>query len=448
MTHIKNGLFNLEDLDITQNEHCRYRPTFINLKHLLDDTHLEILECFILGKIRDKYSISTIKRDTSYVVIFLNYLTEYKLTFKDIDNKQFRAFIIYLKQKFKSLMPTQNRLFNIAKSFVDFLKSEDVINHDIEISQKFPYTRIRKMPLIYNKPEVTIIMNSLNQGDNSVACLMIRVAMLTAFRSSDIVTLKKANLIKKNDKFIIRKSQIKTNNLILHEIDEDLFLSLLEFYNNESSPNNVNNYIFFKNNDIYPPTVVIRLLNKYSIQNNLYYKGKLIEIRFHKIRKTISSLMANSGANTEQLVSFLGHKDGGVLHHYCKIMTHTTQKELRKLINKYSGLVDISNGKFKKVDSLKNDFMPLFNGSCGDTSNDEQCNTFFSCIKCASFVPSINSIEGFKNYLKKIEREIIILERLKETGRLAQLSYMFREVNQIVCRLNQNFLISEENVNV
>lgn len=187
-----------------------------------------------------------------------------------------------------------------------------------------------KLPSYYTIEEINKIIKQIDtntkKGKRDLAVLLL--ASVYGLRNSDIVHLKKENIIWSQNK--IELVQYKTKNLLELPLTDNVKFAILDYLKN-ARPNIDSEYIFLP---VKPPYKYIngesysslyKSMSDYAKKAGVYSKNK--KVGLHSLRHSAASNMLKNGIEISTISNILGHKSVDVTNKYLSIFID----ELRKL---------------------------------------------------------------------------------------------------------------------
>lgn len=187
-----------------------------------------------------------------------------------------------------------------------------------------------KLPSYYTINEINKIIEQVNtntkRGKRDLAILLL--ATVYGLRNSDIVHLKKENIIWNQNK--IELIQHKTKRLLELPLTDNVKFALLDYLKN-ARPDVESEYVFlpvkppYRYVDMKNYSSLYRSMSIYAKKAGVYSKDK--KLGLHALRHSAASNMLKNNTDIKTVSSVLGHSNSDVTNIYLSIDT----EQLRKL---------------------------------------------------------------------------------------------------------------------
>ena len=275
--------------------------------------------------LKSSYSYSTVMTSEKILSDFFYYLKQNNIT--SIEN-------IQIENIFNSQKYSQNTIYEIKyklKKFFQYLYDNHKYKFNgIDIFPKIAKFERSKLPSYYTIDEINQILKQVDRntkkGKRDFAILLL--AIVYGLRNSDIVHLKKENILWNENK--IEVIQYKTKKLLELPLTENVKYALLDYLKN-ARPNIDSSYIFLPTK---PPYTYIDMETYSSLYKSAeqYIKKAGIDIGnrkrgLHSLRHSLASNMLKNNIKISTISGILGHSSVDVTNIYLSI----SEEQLRKL---------------------------------------------------------------------------------------------------------------------
>ena len=281
--------------------------------------------------LKSRYSYSTIRRSEKILVDFFNYLKQNNITsIKNIQIQNIYNFVNAVNHQQYS----KNTIYEIKyklKIFFQYLYDNNKYKFSgIDIFPKIAKVERSKLPSYYTIDEINQILKQVNRntkkGKRDFAILLL--AIVYGLRNSDIVHLKKENIMWNENK--IELIQYKTKKLLELPLTENVKYALLDYIKN-ARPNIDSPHIFLPTKAPYTYTDMKNYSSLYKSVEQ-YIKKANIDIGnrkrgLHSLRHSLASNMLKNNIKISTISEILGHSSVNITNIYLSI----DEKQLRKL---------------------------------------------------------------------------------------------------------------------
>jgi len=255
--------------------------------------------------------------------VFLHKINEFNpnLTFTQIDYDLCCKFQKFLTDK--GLNPNSiAKEFKNFKKFVNLAISKEYIDIRRNPFPKFKVKTIPSKKIFLTDEEIVRIEKLDLSEDNELDMVrnMYLFGAYTGLRFSDIVALKKEDIIKKSDgSWNLDIRMLKTENLLLlplHKLFKGKPKELLVKY---SKLNGVNPK-YFKNYSNQHVNRLLKIIAKFACISK--------KLTFHSSRHSFATSLLNSGVRIETVQGLMGHQKLQQTQDYAKLLNTSVNKEL------------------------------------------------------------------------------------------------------------------------
>lgn len=268
-------------------------------------------------KYQKNYSDYTIKNYGSDIIQYLEFIRQQKLSFKEIEYKHIRLYLMYLKEDKKETNSSIDRKISGLKGFYKYLTNEGYIDNNIfslvnglKKEKKLPrYFEYNELEELFNVPD---IRTPLGQRDR----VILELLYASGIRVGELVNIKK-NDIDQKDKSITILGKGNKERLVRYGqyCDEMLQLYLNDGYNKLNIEDT--NYIFLNNNGKPITERGIRYLLDKIIKNTSVKKN----ISPHMLRHSFATHLLNEGCDLLTVQKLLGHESISATQVYTHVST-------------------------------------------------------------------------------------------------------------------------------
>ena len=268
-----------------------------------------------------KYSINTVNSYLSDINIFLEYLKESKINYKDVNREVIRTYLKYLDEaKYKS--SSINRLLSSLNDYYNYLVKMKYVKYNYFKDINRP-RKEKKLPNFINYEEYMTLIKQIEKEENEFLrtrnLLFLEILFDTGLRVSEAVNIKLSD-INKNECSIRVLGKGKKERIVYFG---EYALSYLNDYMTIrvgiNSPDK--NYLFLNKNY----TKLTRRGAEYLI--NSVTKQALLKQKVtpHTLRHSFATEMLNNGCDIRSVQELLGHKSLSTTGIY----THVTNEVVR-----------------------------------------------------------------------------------------------------------------------
>ena len=268
-------------------------------------------------KYQKNYSDYTIKNYGSDITQYLEFIRQQNLSFKEIEYKHIRLYLMYLKEDKKETNSSIDRKISALKGFSKYLTNEGYIDNNIfslvnglKKEKKLPrYFEYNELEELFNVPD---IRTPLGQRDR----VILELLYASGIRVGELVNIKK-NDIDQKDKSITILGKGNKERLVRYGqyCAEMLHLYLNDGYNKLNIEDT--NYIFLNNNGKPITERGIRYLLDKIIKNTSVKKN----ISPHMLRHSFATHLLNEGCDLLTVQKLLGHESISATQVYTHVST-------------------------------------------------------------------------------------------------------------------------------
>ena len=268
-----------------------------------------------------KYSINTVNSYLSDINIFLEYLKESKINYKDVNCEVIRTYLKYLDEaKYKS--SSINRLLSSLNDYYNYLVKMKYVKYNYFKDINRP-RKEKKLPNFINYEEYMTLIKQIEKEENEFLrtrnLLFLEILFDTGLRVSEAVNIKLSD-INKSECSIRVLGKGKKERIVY--FGEYALSYLNDYMTIRVGINSLDkNYLFLNKNY----TKLTRRGAEYLI--NSVTKQALLKQKVtpHTLRHSFATEMLNNGCDIRSIQELLGHKSLSTTGIY----THVTNEVVR-----------------------------------------------------------------------------------------------------------------------
>lgn len=269
-----------------------------------------------------KYSINTLNSYLSDINIFISYLNQEKINYKNINCDIIRSYLKYLDvNKYKS--SSINRILSSLNDYYSYLEKNKIIKYNYFKDINRP-RKEKRLPNFINYTEYMNLINTVQKENNEYLkirnLLLLEILFDTGLRVSEAVNIKISDIDLKNHSLKVLGKGNKERIVYFGDYAVTYLEEYLALRKNIKSKDN--EYLFW-NKDYQRLT---RRGAEYLI-NNIAKKALLKQrITPHTLRHSFATEMLNNGCDIRSVQELLGHKSLSTTGIY----THVTNEVIRQ----------------------------------------------------------------------------------------------------------------------
>ena len=268
-----------------------------------------------------KYSINTVNSYLSDINIFLEYLKERKINYKDVNRDVIRTYLKYLDMaKYKS--SSINRLLSSLNDYYNYLVKMKYVKYNYFEDINRP-RREKKLPNFINYEEYMTLIKQAEKEENKFLrarnLLFLEILFDTGLRVSEAVNIKLSGINKSECSIKALGKGSKERIVYFGEYALNYLNEYMAIRAGINSPDK--NYLFLNKNY----TKLTRRGAEYLI--NSVTKQALLKQKVtpHTLRHSFATEMLNNGCDIRSVQELLGHKSLSTTGIY----THVTNEVVR-----------------------------------------------------------------------------------------------------------------------
>lgn len=269
-----------------------------------------------------KYSINTLNSYLSDINIFISYLNQEKINYKNINCDIIRGYLKYLDvNKYKS--SSINRILSSLNDYYSYLEKNKIIRYNYFKDINRP-RKEKRLPNFINYTEYMNLINTVQKENNEYLkirnLLLLEILFDTGLRVSEAVNIKISDIDLKNNSLKVLGKGNKERIVYFGDYAVTYLEEYLALRKNIKSKDN--EYLFW-NKDYQRLT---RRGAEYLI--NTIAKKALLKQRItpHTLRHSFATEMLNNGCDIRSVQELLGHKSLSTTGIY----THVTNEVVRQ----------------------------------------------------------------------------------------------------------------------
>ena len=277
-----------------------------------------------------KYSINTVNSYLSDINIFLEYLKESKINYKDVNCEVIRTYLKYLDEaKYKS--SSINRLLSSLNDYYNYLVKMKYVKYNYFKDINRP-RKEKKLPNFINYEEYMTLIKQIEKEENEFLrtrnLLFLEILFDTGLRVSEAVNIKLSD-INKSECSIRVLGKGKKERIVY--FGEYALSYLNDYMTIRVGINSLDkNYLFLNKNY----TKLTRRGAEYLI--NSVTKQALLKQKVtpHTLRHSFATEMLNNGCDIRSVQELLGHKSLSTTGIYTHVTNEVVRTEYLKAFNR------------------------------------------------------------------------------------------------------------------
>ncbi len=263
------------------------------------------------------YSDNTIASYMNDIDIYMNYLNEHNIDYKNVLEKDIIKYIDYLNDKNELTIAHQ---ISVLRNFYKFLILEKVIT-------KSPLENIDLPKLTKKLPNVLSVDDMLKLLDINLCNMydyrnkaMLELLYATGLRVSELVNLKVEDVDLDNDFVRTIGKGSKERIVPFNDYAKAALLKYINEYRPMFFKKEVSEYLFLNNHG-----KVMTRQGFFKILKELAYEKGIKDISPHTIRHSFATHLLNGGADLRSIQEMLGHSNLATT----QIYTNISREELK-----------------------------------------------------------------------------------------------------------------------
>jgi len=263
------------------------------------------------------YSDNTIASYMNDIDIYMNYLNEHNIDYKNVLEKDIIKYIDYLNDKNELTIAHQ---ISVLRNFYKFLILEKVIT-------KSPLENIDLPKLTKKLPNVLSVDDMLKLLDINLCNMydyrnkaMLELLYATGLRVSELINLKVEDVDLDNDFVRTIGKGSKERIVPFNDYAKDALLKYINEYRPMFFKKEVSEYLFLNNHG-----KVMTRQGFFKILKELAHEKGIKDISPHTIRHSFATHLLNGGADLRSIQEMLGHSNLATT----QIYTNISREELK-----------------------------------------------------------------------------------------------------------------------
>lgn len=278
-----------------------------------------------------KYSVNTVNSYLSDINIFLEYLKESKINYKDVNCEVIRTYLKYLDEaKYKS--SSINRLLSSLNDYYNYLVKMKYVKYNYFKDINRP-RKEKKLPNFINYEEYMTLIKQIEKEENEFLrtrnLLFLEILFDTGLRVSEAVNIKLSD-INKSECSIRVLGKGKKERIVY--FGEYALSYLNDYMTIRVGINSLDkNYLFLNKNY----TKLTRRGAEYLI--NSVTKQALLKQKVtpHTLRHSFATEMLNNGCDIRSVQELLGHKSLSTTGIYTHVTNEVVRTEYLKAFKRW-----------------------------------------------------------------------------------------------------------------
>ena len=268
-----------------------------------------------------KYSINTVNSYLSDINIFLEFLKESKINYKDVNRDVIRTYLKYLDEaKYKS--SSINRLLSSLNDYYNYLVKMKYVKYNYFEDINRP-RREKKLPNFINYEEYMTLIKQAEKEENEFLrarnLLFLEILFDTGLRVSEAVNIKLGDINKSECSIKVLGKGSKERIVYFGEYALNYLNEYMAIRAGINSPDK--NYLFLNKNY----TKLTRRGAEYLISSVTKQALLKQKVTPHTLRHSFATEMLNNGCDIRSVQELLGHKSLSTTGIY----THVTNEVVR-----------------------------------------------------------------------------------------------------------------------
>lgn len=350
-------------LGITFSEKWAYRLSFLikrlnefwetggvhkrtKLSPSFDSTLGQSIKDFLGNKIsRNRFSKYTIRQDTYYLSVFLDYANKHGL--HELDGLRIEVINLFLDSLPQEQKSLRHHIIRTLRLYLSYLYDKCLI--EINLSRLLPHDAYRKeakLPSIYSKEEINRLCSSIDRNDALGKRNYAIIMLLSRYglRASDICGLQFENI--HWEECLIVLNQYKTKEKVELPLTPEVGEALIDYFRN-SRPKCNAPHVFVKG--IFPftsltPTLVSSIVTSSFRQAHIDTTGR--KHGAHALRHSLASLLLKEKVALPVITGILGHRDSNSTKDYLRIDSENLRQCALEVPKVSKGFYNQNGGAF------------------------------------------------------------------------------------------------------
>lgn len=311
-----------------------------------DSTLGQSIKDFLGDKIsRNRFSKYTIRQDTYYLSVFLDYANKHGL--HELDGLRIEVINLFLDSLPQEQKSLRHHIIRTLRLYLSYLYDKCLI--EINLSRLLPHDAYRKeakLPSIYSKEEINRLCSSIDRNDALGKRNYAIIMLLSRYglRASDICGLQFENI--HWEECLIVLNQYKTKEKVELPLTPEVGEALIDYFRN-SRPKCNAPHVFVKG--IFPftsltPTLVSSIVTSSFRQAHIDTTGR--KHGAHALRHSLASLLLKEKVALPVITGILGHRDSNSTKDYLRIDSENLRQCALEVPKVSKGFYNQNGGAF------------------------------------------------------------------------------------------------------
>lgn len=293
----------------------------------------------------NRFSKHTIRQDTYYLSVFLDYANKHGL--HELDGLRIEAINLFLDSLPREQKSLRHHIIRTFRLYLSYLYDKCLI--ETNLSRLLPHDAYRKeakLPSIYSKEEINRLCSSIDRNDALGKRNYAIIMLLSRYglRASDICGLQFENI--HWEECLIVLNQYKTKEKVELPLTPEVGEALIDYFRN-SRPKCNDTHVFVKG--ISPFTSLTTTLVS-SIVTSSFWQAHIDTTSrkhgAHALRHSLASLLLKEKVALPVITGILGHKDSNSTKDYLRIDSESLRQCALEVPKVSKGFYNQNGGMF------------------------------------------------------------------------------------------------------
>lgn len=294
---------------------------------------------------RNRFSKYTIRQDTYYLSVFLDYANKHGL--HELDGLRIEVINLFLDSLPREQKSLRHHIIRTLRLYLSYLYDKCLI--EINLSRLLPrdaYRKEAKLPSIYSKEEINRLCSSIDRNDALGKRNYAIIMLLSRYglRASDICGLLFENI--HWEECLIVLNQYKTKEKVELPLTPEVGEALIDYLHN-SRPKCNETHVFVKGISPFTPltsTLVSSIVASSFRQAHIDTTGR--KHGTHALRHSLASLLLKQKVALPVITGILGHKDSNSTKDYLRIDSESLRQCALEVPKVSKGFYNQNGGAF------------------------------------------------------------------------------------------------------
>lgn len=294
---------------------------------------------------RNRFSKYTIRQDTYYLSVFLDYANKHGL--HELDGLRIETINLFLDSLPREKKSLRHHIIRALRLYLSYLYDEHLIG--INLSRLLPrdaYRKETKLPSIYSKEEINRLCSSIDRSDALGKRNYAIIMLLSRYglRASDVCELQFENI--RWEECLITINQYKTKEKVELPLTPEIGEALIDYLRN-SRPKCNETHVFVKGISPFTPltsTLVSSIVTSSFRQAHIDTTGR--KHGAHALRHSLASLLLKEKVALPVITGILGHKDSNSTKDYLRIDSESLRQCALEVPKVSKGFYNQNGGAF------------------------------------------------------------------------------------------------------